>query len=276
MECICPILGRTTEVDVFDDSHEPWVLVRCRETGFVFLSNPPDYSRLTDEFAWEKSWAEEKVRRAKAEPVVARISELSKRTKTTLFPRRDKFYALLRAAAPGKTRLTILDIGCGRGSLLEGICQRLTLENRAAIPLGVEISRQLAAESGEKFAALGGRVIFSNAIDGVSQLASEEVDVVIMSSFLEHEAKPLELLTALRPGLKSAGCVILKVPNFACWNHRLRGMRWCGFRFPDHVNYFTPKTLRLLAERAGYRVARQRLQDRSPLSDNMYAVLERA
>ena len=273
MECLCPILGRQTEVDVFDASHEPWVLVRCRQTGFVFLSNPPDYSRLTDEFAWEKTWAEEKTRRARAEPLFTKVSGLSKRVKLTLFPHRNKFYSLLCSVMPGHSPVAILDIGCGKGELLEGICQRFAQLNRPVIPLGVEISRQLAAMSGEKFSALGGRVIFSNAIDGVSQLSPDEVDVVIMSSFLEHEAKPRELLIALRSGLKSTGRVILKVPNFACWNRGFRGMRWCGFRFPDHVNYFSPRTLGILAEQAGYRVARQNLLDRWPLSDNMYAVL---
>jgi SAM-dependent methyltransferase len=97
-----------------------------------------------------------------------------------------------------------------------------------------------------------------------------------MSSFLEHEAKPLELLRELRRALRPDGAVIIKVPNFASWNRSVRGGRWCGFRYPDHVNYFTPDTLARLAAEAGYRVARQRASDRAPTSDNMYAVLERA
>lgn len=94
-----------------------------------------------------------------------------------------------------------------------------------------------------------------------------------MSSFLEHEAKPFELLRELRRVLRPDGAVVIKVPNFACWNRALRGNRWCGFRYPDHVNYFTPTTLARLAAEAGYRVVRQRASDRVPTSDNMYAVL---
>jgi hypothetical protein len=30
-------------------------VVRCRETGFVFLANPPDYSQFESNFAWEKT-----------------------------------------------------------------------------------------------------------------------------------------------------------------------------------------------------------------------------
>ena len=53
----------------------------------------------------------------------------------------------------------------------------------------------------------------------------------------------------------------------------LRGPRWCGYRWPDHVNYFTPATLQRMAEAAGLRVARMNALDRSPLSDSLYAVL---
>jgi hypothetical protein len=30
------------------------------------------------------------------------------------------------------------------------------------------------------------------------------------------------------------------------------GPKWCGFRYPDHVNYFTLSTLRNVAKRTGF------------------------
>jgi len=117
------------------------------------------------------------------------------------------------------------------------------------------------------------KVISANAIDGSSELNPDSIHVVVMSSFLEHECRPLSLLKQLHPILKSKGVIILKVPNFACWNRIIRGEKWCGFRYPDHVNYFTPRTLRRLAQEAGYTVSRQNFLDKFPLSDNMYAIL---
>ena len=102
------------------------------------------------------------------------------------------------------------------------------------------------------------------------------IRVVIMSSFLEHERRPLALLQQLHHILHAETEIIIKVPNLACWNRMLRGRKWCGFRYPDHVNYFTPHTLRRLAQEAGYRVVRQGILDRFPLSDNMYAILKPA
>jgi hypothetical protein len=77
-----------------------------------------------------------------------------------------------------------------------------------------------------------------------------------------------ELWRTLAPG----GVAIVKVPNYGSLNRRVTGRKWCGFRYPDHLNYFTPQTLRGLAEGCGYRV-RFGLTDRLPTSDNMYAVL---
>jgi hypothetical protein len=70
--------------------------------------------------------------------------------------------------------------------------------------------------------------------------------------------------------------VLVKVPNYASWNRRLRGRRWCGSRWPDHVNYFTPATLAAAALAAGLEVERMTLLDRLPVSDSLYAVLRRA
>jgi hypothetical protein len=74
--------------------------------------------------------------------------------------------------------------------------------------------------------------------------------------------------------LRPNGVAVIKVPNYVSWNRYLRGPKWCGFRFPDHVNYFTPATLRQMAEDIGYRVI-IRWQDRLPTDDNVWAVLQR-
>lgn len=46
-----------------------------------------------------------------------------------------------------------------------------------------------------------------------------------------------------------------------------------GFRFPDHVNYFTSRSLRSLAESVGY--AYSRTNWLSAFDDNIIAVLKK-
>jgi len=276
MQVTCPILDRDAAVDVTPFSRNPWSIVRCRETGFVFLADPPDYSQLETEFAWEKTSAAEKKRRETEEPVVSAVSSLAKSAKAMLFPKRNKIASLAIAIMQAKKQsasLRVLDIGCGAGNLMVEIHERFASLGRDVVPFGIEVSRLLAEASQDRVDGLGGKVVCANAIDGVSQLEHGSIDVTVMSSFLEHECQPLRLLKQLHPILATDGEVVLKVPNFACWNRVVRGRKWCGFRFPDHVNYFTPQTLQKLAQEAGYTVSRQNLLDKFPFSDNMYAIL---
>jgi hypothetical protein len=76
--------------------------------------------------------------------------------------------------------------------------------------------------------------------------------------------------------LRPDGRLILKMPNYASVNRRVRGARWCGYRFPDHVNYFTPASLQAMVRAAGLEVVRMRAVDRLPTSDNMWLVAGRS
>ena len=96
-----------------------------------------------------------------------------------------------------------------------------------------------------------------------------------MQSYLEHEINPQEVLKGAFRVIKKSGFVIIKVPNFNCWNRYLRKENWCGFRFPDHVNYFTSNTLKKMVLDAGFLIHQFNLADQSPLSDNMWMVLKK-
>jgi SAM-dependent methyltransferase len=199
-----------------------------------------------------------------------------KKAKVTLAPNRNRIAGIacgILRAMPGDQPLRVLDIGCAWGDNLAEIHERCAGWGRAVVPFGIEISRYLADESQARVSPFGGKVICASAVEGVTQMERESIDLALLSSLLEHEYQPLQLLQGLHGVLAAEGAVAIKVPNFASWNRIIRGRRWCGFRFPDHVNYFTPKTLQRLAEEAGFTVARQNVLDRFPLSDSMYAVL---
>ena len=279
MECLCPILERSTPVEDAGFSRDDWSLVRCTETGFVFLANPPDYAQLESEFAWESTVRDERQRRQEA-AFVSAVSSFAKKLKRTIFPSRNKIASIALAALGSSRSRTekahVLDIGCGWGHNMLDIHQRCASAGREVVPSGIEISKYLAQVSLKRVAPLGGKVVSASAIDGIGDFEPNSIHLVVMSSFLEHEVRPLSLLRRVGAVLDDQGAVVLKVPNFACWNRYLRGGKWCGFRYPDHVNYFTPRTLRKLANEAGFRVHRQSLLDKFPLSDNMYAVLKKA
>lgn len=279
MPTVCPLVGRPTETEPTPFERDGYRLVRCTETGFVFLENPPEYEELRDDFPWEQTIQAESQRRRRREPLLSRVSDAAKVLKRWIAPRRNRMYTLAARVAQalgGAKPIRLLDIGCGCGGLAVDCCQRFAATGRDVTPIGLELSPHLAEAAGSRFSDWSGHVIAAPAVSGLDQVEDGSVDVAMMASFLEHDQRPLELLRALRPKLAVGGGAIVKVPNFASLNRRVRGERWCGFRYPDHVNYFTPETLERLAKEAGYSVDRPSRADRPVLGDNMYAVLRAA
>jgi 2-polyprenyl-3-methyl-5-hydroxy-6-metoxy-1,4-benzoquinol methylase len=255
----------------------PWRLKQCKQTGIVFLSNPPAYEALSQDFAYEVTFEKETRARKQAEPIRYAISTALKRFRGRVL-RRNKSLALVQGliADSSSGRINVLDVGCGWGSLLDELFKSLpTALREKSVPHGIEISQQLSRISDAKLREAGGRCVHASAMDGLRLFDDAYFDVIIMASFLEHDVNPLAVLERSASRLKPGGSILVKVPNYDCFNRYLRGARWCGFRWPDHVNYFTPETLRATAELAGLHVVRMTMLDRSPLSDNMYAILRR-
>ena len=231
-----PLTETKTPVKETPYSSGEWKVVECQETGMVFLQNPPDYSRLVEEFAWEKTYEEEKERRRKEEPVLDFASNLSKNVRRNLRKRerieKVAYKTLSRIANYGISDdgISMVDVGCGTGEKLVRISRFFQEKQGVAVrPLGVEISAQLAKETNERLVALGGRCIHSNAVEGVESLEDGSVDLVIFCSYLEHEIEPMAVLRAVSQKLKKGGYVIIKVPNYGSWNWRFCYGRRRGF-----------------------------------------------
>ena len=282
MRRLNPLTETETPVRETPYSKGEWKVVECLETGMVFLQNPPDYSAFIEDFAWEKTFEEESKRRREAEPVIAYTSGVGKSLRRKLRKRerieKVAFKTLLRIERerePGSD-ISMVDVGCGTGEKLVRITRYFKEQRGVEVkPLGVEISAQLSKETNERLGELDGRCIHAAAIEGLESLEDGSVDLVILCSYLEHEVEPMAVLRAVFQKLRKGGYVIIKVPNFGCWNRYLRQERWCGFRYPDHVNYFTPNTLTRMIETSGLKLWKMNFYDRLPTNDNVWAIARR-
>lgn len=105
--------------------------------------------------------------------------------------------------------------------------------------------------------------------DSLYQIAPHRTfDAIWFSNVLEHLNAPHVALMRLRQALRDGGRMFLSVPVIPPrpleWP--LRGMYWAYQRFrhvpplayasSDHINAFTPATIRFMVERAGFRVER--------------------
>jgi 2-polyprenyl-3-methyl-5-hydroxy-6-metoxy-1,4-benzoquinol methylase len=149
----------------------------------------------------------------------------------------------------------VLEIGCGRGENLIG-----------AVQAGWEA---FGVEMTEEFAELGR----SNGIE--IEIASAEeskllekpdyFEAILLVAILEHLYNPVEILRKVYGALKPGGVIFIDVPNEGALNlavgniyMRARGRDWTinlSPTFPPfHVIGYTPKSLRLIIERAGFEI----------------------
>jgi SAM-dependent methyltransferase len=137
---------------------------------------------------------------------------------------------------PGK----VLDIGCGRGLLLN------KLRERGWEPQGTELSEDAAAFARD---SLGLPVTTQRLED--TQFPDNEFDPVILWHVLEHVHAPKEMLREVSRILKPGGTLLVAVPNFGSWEARWSGKGWFHLDVPRHLTQFTLKTLRTSLGEAG-------------------------
>jgi len=259
----CPNCGNdNAQTPALAYSWEHWVLRECAKCSFVYLENPPDYADFAVAFAWERNHGDRSKRMKTEYPVSHAVSKGWRKFYRAVVKKPDKLANRINKWVPPGV---VIDVGCGNADRL------LVLPDHYET-CGIEISEGLAHEAQELLAARGGSIINAPAVEGLASFPTGKATGVLMRSFLEHEHKPIELLTHAERVLHPGGIAIIKVPNFASINRRVMGSRWCGFRFPGHVNHFTPTSLRAMVEDAGFSVVSFNALDRFFLSDNMWMV----
>lgn len=255
----CPACG-ANQPEKTGIGRAPWYISSCGSCDFVYLDALPAQDAFEDEFAWDATFVAEKKRRRKAQPIVQWLDEKT-RWRLHIFPRPETRDFLEKLAEPGP----VLDVGCGDG----GHAMRLP---EGFLPYGVEIAPRLAAKADAAFKTRGGKCLQGDAASAISEFDDRLFTGVMMNSYLEHEFNPLQVLQALRPKMKPGAQVVIKVPNAGSLNAKVMGQNWCGVRLPDHVNYFTWKSLTAMAESAGYDV-RAPFGVNLATNDNMWAIL---
>jgi SAM-dependent methyltransferase len=162
--------------------------------------------------------------------------------------RRLRARQLIRHLPPAREKTppnALLDVGCGRGLLLE------ELQARGWRVTGTQVS-ETARRACER--RLGrGRALAGELPDLALERGAYRA--VTFYHVLEHLPRPLDYLEEAGRLLHPDGLLVIEVPDASGPGARLlRGRDFC-LDYPHHLYFFTPATLKRMVERAGFEVA---------------------
>ena len=252
----CPICETDKAISLPHYSRGEWAVVECTVCAMVYLRNPVDYVELEENFAWENTFAQEDKSREKKRSLIKRAAYQAR---------------MLGYKIKGDQNLHYLKI-LGGGNILDVGCGDVVRWRAPFVPYGIEISKAMQKTANNLMKPLGGECLLGAGAEAIWDFPEDKFDSIMMHSYLEHEVQVSKILNGAHRCLKQGGKAYIRVPNFNALNRRISGAKWPGFRYPDHVNYFTVKTLKSVAAKAGFDfklVNRHKIW----LDDNIQAVL---
>jgi len=136
---------------------------------------------------------------------------------------------------------TALDVGCATGRLLDVLVQRKWQVK------GIELDRGMC----EKLRAKGFE-IDENPLEHYN--TPEKLQLITIFDVVEHLPHPHKDFKNLHEILDDEGSIVLVTPNIESTQRKLFGKKWFQFKPREHISYFSPKTLGLLADENGLKI----------------------
>jgi 2-polyprenyl-3-methyl-5-hydroxy-6-metoxy-1,4-benzoquinol methylase len=154
---------------------------------------------------------------------------------------RKKITEIIEQLTTNNLQLSLLDIGCATGILLEEVQQA------GFQAIGIDISKDIVTHCRKK-----GLKVFAGTIQSVRALRPSSFDVITAFQIIEHERNPKSMVKRIYSLLKKGGLVVLATPNYGGIWRKIMGKHWVGFSHPEHVALFTPESMTRLLKDAGF------------------------
>lgn len=154
----------------------------------------------------------------------------------------DKYRQLLAGFEPYRLQNRILDVGCGSGFFLD-IAREWGWSS-----YGTEYGDEAVA-----FCRSKGLEAREGSLESV-HFPAGHFDVVTSFEVIEHLSFTRSHLEEIHRVLRPGGLLYLTTPNFNAISRRWMKEKWSVVAYPEHLTYFTPRTLRLAGRRAGFEV----------------------
>lgn len=171
-------------------------------------------------------------------------ASLERGVRRTARARLGRIEALLSPQAAAREPRRIIDLGCGTGWFLD------EARELGWSTSGIEVSPYASAEAVRR-----GLEVRSEPLEEI-ELPAGAFDVVTLWDVIEHVRDPVGVLDRVARGLLPGGVLALSTGDVLSLCARLSGARWHLFNLPEHLFFFSVRSLTRLLERAGCRVVR--------------------
>ena len=209
-----------------------YTIVRCNQCRLVFLNPRPVASDLASIYDTESYYGGT----AEFENVVVGYADyLALRDHLHFVV--NELMRPLKGLTPGLS----LDIGCSMGLVMDEFRQH------GWTPHGVDVS-SYATEYARTELGLNA---FTGTIDQVD-LPPESVDLATMLLTIEHIPDPKSALRSVRQLLKPGGVLIVATHDVEGVWPKLVGPRWRHYNMPEHIYYFSRRTLTQMLSEVGF------------------------
>lgn len=212
--CILCSSGRLKTLEAY--SHAG--LVRCQDCSMVFSKMVPTDEELSRHYG--------------NYPLFKFVTETTKK----------RYNEILDKLEPFRKTNKLIDVGCGEGFFLE-----------QAILRGWEVYGTEYAEQYIRLCSEKGISMKQGRLD-LKNYEAHSFDVVTSFEVLEHIQYPNEEISNFRKLVRTGGVLYLTTPNFNSLSRFMTGPKWSIISYPDHLAYFTPKTLKKLMNKNNFGV----------------------
>jgi 2-polyprenyl-3-methyl-5-hydroxy-6-metoxy-1,4-benzoquinol methylase len=191
-------------------------LVQCQVCGFIFFQRIPTETELQKHY--------------NGYPRNNPLSEITVK----------RYNELLDQFEPYRKSGKILDVGCGDGHFLA------VAARRGWKVFGTEFTDE-AVEAGLK----NGAQVFKGRIQDFN--LTEEFDVITSFEVLEHIHDLRSHTARIHQLLRKGGLFYFTTPNINALSRRILGGKWTIIEYPEHLSYYTVKTIHRLLTGAGFK-----------------------
>ena len=152
-----------------------------------------------------------------------------------------RYHEILDSFERNRKTNKLIDVGCGIGYFLE------EAKKRGWEVYGTEFTDEAIEICSKKGIKMNKGVLNPNNYD------SQEFDVITSFEVIEHINNPQEELANFYKILRKGGLVYCTTPNFnSLLRYRLKE-KYNVLCYPEHLSYYTPKTLKYVFEKEGFR-----------------------